>query len=76
MRSIRQDHISMARSSKESDVMRKFQGVIKTNIVGSGCSFEFEVEDDATEKEIEEAAREQAFENIDWYYEEVKESDS
>lgn len=48
--------------------MRRFTGVIRTNKVGSDCSFEFDVEDDATEEQIEEAARESAFELIDWYF--------
>jgi len=49
--------------------MKKFTGVICTNKVGSDCHFEFEVEDDATEEEIDEMAKEVAFESIDWYYE-------
>jgi len=48
--------------------MRKFKGVIRTNKVGSDCQFEFEVDDDATEGEIEEVARECAFELIDWHF--------
>ena len=49
--------------------MKKFTGVIRTNKVGSDCHFEFEAEDDATEEEIDEIAREFAFESIDWHYE-------
>lgn len=49
--------------------MKRYTGVICTNKIGSGCSFEFEVEDDATDEEIEDAAREAAFENIDYWYE-------
>ena len=45
--------------------MRKFKGKISTNLVGSACAFEFEVEDDATEEEIEEAGRDAAFNWID-----------
>lgn len=51
---------------------RKFTGSISTNKVGSECSFEFEADDDATEDQIEELAREAAFDWIDWNYEEVK----
>jgi len=50
--------------------MRKFVGSIRTNVVGSNCNFEFEVEDNATEEEIEEEGKQAAFENIDWYYNE------
>ena len=50
--------------------MRKFYGEISTNIVGSECEFEFEVEDNATDVEIEECAKETAFNLIDWWYEE------
>lgn len=52
--------------------MRKFHGAITTDVVGASCPFEFEVEDDATEEEIEAEAKEAAFNWIDWWYEEVK----
>jgi hypothetical protein len=48
--------------------MKKIQGSISTNKVGSESEFEFEMDDDATPEEIEEAAREAAFDLIDWYY--------
>ncbi len=47
--------------------MRKFKGLARTNKVGSDCHFEFEVDDE----EIEDIAKECAFEFIDWYYKEV-----
>lgn len=50
--------------------MRKFVGTISTNKVGSECKFEFEMDDDATDEEIEEAAREAAFNYIEWDYQE------
>ena len=37
--------------------MREFEGVIRTDVVGSERTFNFEVEDDATEEEIEEAGK-------------------
>jgi hypothetical protein len=49
--------------------MKKFKGVIRTNKIGSDCNFEFEVDENATEEEIDEIAKEVAFESIDWYYE-------
>jgi hypothetical protein len=52
--------------------MRKFVGTIGTNKVGSSVKFEFEVDDECTESEIEEYAQEVAFENIDWTFEEVE----
>ena len=51
--------------------MRKFVGSIGTNMVGSRVKFEFEVDDECTESEIEEYAQEVAFEKIDWGFEEV-----
>ena len=55
--------------------MRKFKGTIETNVIGSACEFEFEVEDNATEDEIEEEAKETAFNFINWQYQEVKSRD-
>lgn len=50
--------------------MRKFKGYVRTNKVGSSYHFEFEVDDEATEQDIEKEARESMFENIEWNYEE------
>jgi len=51
---------------------RTFRGFIKdTSHCGEGAEFEFEVPVDATEKEIEEIAKEEAFDNIEWHYNEV-----
>lgn len=52
--------------------MRKFIGEISTNKIGSECHFEFEVPDDATDEEIEEEARQAAFEKVEWHYNEQK----
>lgn len=51
--------------------MRKFKGVIRTDKVGSDCEFGFETEDGATPEQIEEDAREIAFQHIEWNYEEI-----
>jgi hypothetical protein len=48
--------------------MKKVTGWIATNKIGSECEFEFEVEDDATDEEIEREARDSAFDLIDWSY--------
>ena len=53
--------------------MRNFTGTIRTNKIGSECEFEFKVEDDTTPENIEELAREQAFQLIEWNFEEVVE---
>ena len=53
-------------------IVRKFKGTIGTDNVGSECEFEFEIEDYATNKDIENAAKEVAFEYIYWNYDEVK----
>lgn len=47
---------------------RKFTGSVSTNKVGSEDQFEFEVDDDATEEQIEEAGREAMWERIEWFY--------
>ena len=46
--------------------MRKVTGYIETSKVGSRCTFEFDVDDEASNKEIEELAKETAFEYMDW----------
>lgn len=48
--------------------MKTVQGYIQTNKIGSECQFEFDVEDDATEEEIEEMAKDAAFQHIEWSY--------
>lgn len=61
-------------ANRKEQIMRKFRGAISTNVVGSERQFDFEVEDDATEEEIEEVAQMAAFEFIDWYYEEIEDN--
>lgn len=51
--------------------MRKFVGEVSTNKVGSECKIEFEVPDDATPEDIEDAGREAAFRYVEWNFEEV-----
>lgn len=51
--------------------MKTYKGYVATNKVGSDCEFEFEADDDATEDEIEELAREAIFEQIEWNFEVV-----
>lgn len=52
--------------------MKKIKVNIATNKVGSSCSRIIEVDDDATEQEIDEEAWETACDMIDFYWEEVK----
>lgn len=52
--------------------MRKFKGSVSTNYVGCKNTFEFEVDDDATDEEIQEIALECMWEDLDFYYEEIK----
>jgi len=54
--------------------VKLYVGRISTDIVGSDVSFEFEIEDNATEDEIHEAAKESAYEHIEFSYEEVGKS--
>ena len=46
--------------------MRTFKGSIKTDVQGSDVEFEFEVEDNATQTEIEYEAKQAAFEHVEW----------
>jgi hypothetical protein len=46
--------------------MKRYIVYASTNKVGSECTDEIEVDDDATEEEIEEAARDVAFNMIEW----------
>ena len=48
--------------------MKKITVYIETACVGSRCEDEFEVDDDATEEEIEETAKEIAFDMLNWGY--------
>lgn len=52
--------------------MRRFIGYIGTEKDGSNCEFEFQVQDGADVDEIEEEARQAAFDKVNWYYKEVK----
>ncbi|MBA1280277.1 DUF7167 family protein [Stutzerimonas stutzeri] len=52
--------------------MRQFKGTIKTDVQGSEVVFDFEVEDDATQEQIDEEAKQAAFEFVQWHFEEVK----
>jgi hypothetical protein len=57
----------------------RFNGYVKTDKVGSKCEFEFEVEasevegmnEEERQKTIENAAREAAFESVEWTFWEV-----
>jgi len=52
--------------------MRQFKGTIKTDVQGSEVEFEFEVQDNATQEQIEEEAKQAAFEYVQWHFEEVR----
>lgn len=52
--------------------MRTFKGIIKTDVQGSEMEFEFEVDDNATQAQIDEEARQAAFEFVQWHYDEVR----
>lgn len=54
---------------------RKIKGFIKTDMVGSKCEFEEVLEDgeEYTEEELEEIAKDVAFDHIEWNYEVVDE---
>jgi len=51
-----------------SGIMRVIKGFVKTNMTGSRVTFEFEVDDDATDDDIAGMVRDCVFDNIDWGY--------
>ena len=51
--------------------MRKFEGKVATNKVGSGVTFTFEVDDDDTDEQIDEYFNELVWENIEAFYKEI-----
>lgn len=51
--------------------MKKIKAYLETGFAGCEIEEEFEVEDNATEKEIEEQAREVIFDRISWGWEEM-----
>lgn len=63
----------IAKTYIERRTLKIVRGFIKTNVVGSKCLFEFEVDDDASPDEIEEEAKEVAFSYMDWSYEVTEE---
>ena len=53
--------------------MRKIVAHFNGNVAGHDFEIEFEVEDDATEDEIDKEAFQQVMNFVEWYWEEVKE---
>ncbi len=52
--------------------MRKIVAHLNADIAGHDLEVEFEVEDDATEDEIDKEAFQQVMNFVDWYWEEVE----
>lgn len=61
-------HGSKSLSFKSQPIMKRITGYISTGMRGSTREFEFEAEDDCTPEELEEMARDAAFELIEWNY--------
>lgn len=55
--------------------MRKIKAYLDTGFAGCRIEEEFEVENDATQEQIEEEAREAVFNSIDWGWHEVLDSE-
>ena len=55
--------------------MRKIKAYLDTGFAGCRIEDEFEVENDATQEQIEEEAREAVFNSIDWGWHEVLDSE-
>lgn len=53
--------------------MKLYKGTISTTQSQSGAEFQFEMEDDSTLEEIEEAAQDAAFSFVNWHFAEVEE---
>ncbi len=51
--------------------MRKFKGEVRLGLVGCVIRFEFELPDDATEEEIDNATHHAAMAYVDYWSEEV-----
>lgn len=52
--------------------MQKIIVTIQTNKVGSECSDEFEIDDDATDEQIEEAAKDVMWNMAEWNWDRVE----
>lgn len=52
--------------------MRKIKWWLETGFVGCGHDGEFEVKNDATDDEIEDEAKDAAFDRISWGWSELK----
>lgn len=52
--------------------MRKIRVYLNTDLAGCTIEDEFEVDDNASNDEIEEMAKESMFDHIDWGWEEIK----
>ena len=55
--------------------MKRIRVSVETNKVGSRCETVIEVEDTATEKQIEEDARDAMFNMIEWNFRELEEGE-
>lgn len=55
----------------EIQIMRRIKWYLNTGFAGVSYSGEIEVDDNATDEEIEEITREEAFYNIDFGWDEV-----
>lgn len=55
--------------------MRKIKVYLETGFAGCRIEEEFEVEDDATDAQLEEQAREAIFDRVDWGWYEVLDSE-
>jgi hypothetical protein len=53
---------------------KRYVGYVSTGLIGSKNTFEFDVEEDASEQDIEEAARDAMFELIEWGFDPAEES--
>lgn len=60
-------------SKDKEHSMQKIRVSIRTQKVGSECTDHFEIEDDATDDEIEDAAKEVIWNMAEWNWERAEE---
>lgn len=54
----------------------KIRVYVSTNYVGSECSDELEVDDDCTDDDLDDIARDWMFEQIEWGWDKVADKDN
>ena len=51
--------------------MKRYKGHVSVGLVGCRVEFEFDIEEDASEQDIEDMARDAMFEHIEWGFDPI-----